>query len=378
MPDSNNYAHQTERGANQKQMQPGGKNDAPKWGFDKKIDFYGYEPEAVVPAGKGNNSSPSPAQGVLSGTHRAKQPSIPSPPARGMLYFCATPIGNMGDITLRALQCLKEADLIAVESMKRSRKLLHYYGIKAPLISYRESNRERKGREILAKLKAGARIVLITDAGMPAVSDPGFSLIRLLLAEKMPFTVLPGPSAVLTALVHSGYPANGFVFRGFLSRNKKERAGELQILAAERNTVVFYEAPHRLLKTLRELAAVLGEREIAVCRELTKKYEEVRRGSAGEMFEHFSRVPPRGEITLVLSPRVCDNAAPTGDAGNKEAIKEKDPGFRRAECMQELEKALQAGDPPTTAVKKVARSMDLPREKVYALLIEIKHDGGPA
>ncbi|NMB36248.1 MAG: rRNA (cytidine-2'-O-)-methyltransferase, partial [Firmicutes bacterium] len=125
-----------------------------------------------------------------------------------MLYFCATPIGNLGDITRRVLQCLKEADLIAVESVKHSRKLLHYYEIRKPLISYREANREHKGREILARLKAGAKIALITDAGMPSISDPGFPLARLLLAENVPFTVLPGPSAVLTALVHSGYPAD--------------------------------------------------------------------------------------------------------------------------------------------------------------------------
>ena len=298
-------------------------------------------------------------------------------PAQGMLYLCATPIGNLGDITLRALQCLREAELIAVESVRRSRKLLHYYGINAPLISYREANRERKGREILAKVKEGAKVVLITDAGMPAISDPGFSLIRLLLAEKMPFTVLPGPSAVLTALIHSGYSTKRFVFWGFLSRKKKERAEELRALAAEQKTVVLYEAPHRLLKTLRELANVLGEREIAVCRELTKKFEEVRRGSAGEMYACFSQAAPRGEITLVISPLSSGGEGLAGAGGEKEEVDKKRPARWRADCQKKLEEALQAGDSPTAAVKKVARSMGLQRKEVYALLVELKHRGDP-
>lgn len=333
---------------------------------------------------------------------------------QGMLYFCATPIGNLGDITLRALQCLKEADLIAVESVERSRKLLHYYGIKAPLLSYREANRERKGKEILARLKAGASIVLITDAGMPSISDPGFSLARLLLAEKVPFTVLPGPSAVLTALVYSGYSTKRFVFWGFLSRKKKERAAELRVLADEQKTIVLYVAPHHLLKTLHELMAILGDREIAVCRELTKKFEEVQRGSAGEMYAYYSHTVPRGEITLVISPlnnegkkqagtgeineeigRISGDgkkieviegnnsagagkkeaAGKNGVAGEGWATGEIELPHQRVDLKNKLKELLQAGDLPTAAVKKVARQMGLPRKAVYALWVDLKQRG---
>ena len=357
------YVHHVNRRADWR-IRPGEENDLLKRDSNSGTGCCDDGSGTTAAAGRKKNYSPA---------------STPVPgKAQGMLYFCATPIGNLGDITRRVLQCLKEADLIAVESVKHSRKLLHYYEIRKPLISYREANREHKGREILARLKAGAKIALITDAGMPSISDPGFPLARLLLAENVPFTVLPGPSAVLTALVHSGYPADRFVFWGFLSRKKKERAEEIRALAAERKTVVFYEAPHRLLKTLRELAAGLGKREIAVCRELTKKYEEVLRGSAGEIFDHFSRVSPRGEFTLVLSPRARDSATPAGSIENEGEVKGKNANLWRAECTRELEKALQAGDPPTAAVKKVARNMGLPRQKVYALLVELKHGGGLA
>jgi 16S rRNA (cytidine1402-2'-O)-methyltransferase len=309
---------------------------------------------------------------------QAEQNKKNGAPEKGVLYLCATPIGNLGDITLRALQCLREAELIAVESVRRSRKLLHYYGIRAPLISYREANRERKGREILDRVKQGARVALITDAGMPAISDPGSHLVRMLLAEKVPFTVLPGPSAALTALVLSGYSIERFVFWGFLSRKKKERSRELGELAAEQKTVVLYEAPHRLLKTLREMAALLGKREIAVCRELTKKFEDVRRGCAGELFTYFSRKPPRGEITIVISPQSSGDEGQAGDGRENKTIGGELSAQRRAECREMLWKALQEGDSPTVAVKKVAQSLGLRRKEVYSLLVELKHRGGPA
>lgn len=303
-----------------------------------------------------------------------------SAPSKGVLYLCATPIGNLGDITLRALQCLKGADLIAVESVRRSRKLLHYYGIKAPLLSYREANREKTGLEILNRVKQGARVALITDAGMPVLSDPGSHLVGLFLAAKVPFTVLPGPSAALTALVLSGYAAEKFVFWGFLSRKKKERAWELAEIAAERKTVVLYEAPHRLLQTLKDAAAILGNRKMAVCRELTKKFEDVCRGSAGELLAHFSQERPRGEITLVLSPQSGgEEQAGGGKAGKTEQEIEGEFSDRQREaCREMLRQALQAGDPPTAAVKKTAQSLGLRRKEVYALLLELKQRGGPA
>lgn len=312
-------------------------------------------------------------------TGKAKQTKKNSAPQKGVLYLCATPIGNLGDITLRTLQCLQEAALIAVESVRRSRKLLHYYGIKAPLISYREANREKAGREILNKVKQGAKVALITDAGMPVISDPGSHLVRLFLTAGAPFTVLPGPSAALTALVLAGFPAEKFVFWGFLSRQKKERARELAELAAEQKTVVLYEAPHRLLQTLREMAPLMGTREMAVCRELTKKFEDVRRGSAGELLSYFTGERPRGEITLVLAP-LSNNEKLSGESGKDKKVAAEPAACYRAECREMLRQALQKGDPPTAAVKKTARKLGLPRKEVYALLLELKQqeEGRPS
>ncbi|RJX25234.1 MAG: 16S rRNA (cytidine(1402)-2'-O)-methyltransferase [Dethiobacter sp.] len=276
---------------------------------------------------------------------------------KGILYLCATPIGNLQDITLRALECLKEADLIAVESLERSRKLLNYYGISTPLISYRESNREKKGRVILERLKQGAKVVLITDAGMPSISDPGHYLIQLLLEEKISFTVLPGPSAALTALVMSGYSAKRFVFWGFLSRKKGELRKELEALAVEERTVIIYESPHRLPVTLTEMAKILKDRQLAVCRELTKKFEEVRRGSAGQLVSSFLQQPPRGEITLVISPL----------SQHKDNIL-----HLNEECENKLLEAIKKGNTPTEAVKKVAKSLSLKRNEVYVVLMNLK------
>lgn len=304
----------------------------------------------------------------------AEQIKKNSAPQKGVLYLCATPIGNLGDITLRVLQCLQGADFIAVESVGRSRKLLHYYGIQAPLISYREANREKKGREILDLVRQGARVALITDAGMPGISDPGSHLVHMFLAAGVPFTVLPGPSAVITALVLSGHAAEKFVFWGFLNRKKKERARELGELAAEQKAVVLYEAPHRLRKTLQEMSALLGEREIAVCRELTKKFEAVHRGSAGELFAYFSQHPPRGEIVVVLSPQNSAGGEPDGLGKGKNAGES--PARRQVECRKMLRQALQRGDSPTAAVKKAAQTLGLPRKEAYALLVELKTQQG--
>ena len=277
---------------------------------------------------------------------------------KGILYFCATPIGNLGDITLRALECLKEADLIAAENIRHSRKLLAFYGIKRPLVSYRESNREKMGKLIVERLKQGAKVVLISDAGMPIISDPGSNLVQQLLEEKMPFTVLPGASAALTALVASGYAAGKFVFWGFLSRKKGELKKELQQIAEEEKAVVLYEAPHRLTATLAEMAKILKERPLAVCRELTKKFEEVRRGSAGELLKFFLQQPPRGEITLVISPL--------------NALLEKNPEKLKDKCREILQEALEKGNTPTEAVKMAAKSLGLKRSEVYAVLKELK------
>ncbi len=283
----------------------------------------------------------------------------------GMFFFCASPIGNLQDITLRVLECLKTVDYIAVENGARSRKLLSHYGIHAPLLSYREAGREKKEQRIIEHLQEGASIALLSDAGMPAISDPGSSLARRLHENHIPFTVLPGPSAALAALLLSGYPTRRFVFWGFLSRRKKERVRELEQVGAESKTGIIYETPHRLLAALGEMAALMPERELAVCRELTKHFEEVRHGVAQALQEHFTQVKPRGEITIVVSPQP-GKGEPSEDLANMS------PAEMEEQVKGKLNEELQQGNPPSRAVKHVARAFPLSRSKVYALLLKMQ------
>lgn len=283
---------------------------------------------------------------------------------RGKFFFCASPIGNLGDITLRVIDCLKEVDYIAVENEGRSRKLLSHYSIHAPLLSYREEGRDKKEQLIIQYLQEGKSIALLSDAGMPAVSDPGSSLSRRLAENRIPFTVLPGPSAATTALLLSGYPARRFVFWGFLSRRKGERRSEIEDISRERKTVIIFEAPHRLLKTLEEMSSVMPERELAVCRELTKQFEEVQRGYAPDLWQHYEQVKPRGEITIVVAPLV-------GKGDNKEA--QITPVQPDEQVKKMLREELEQGAPPSLAVKRVARSCSMKRRTVYNLLLEIKN-----
>jgi len=278
-----------------------------------------------------------------------------------LLYLCATPIGNLKDITVRALECMKEADYIAVENIDRSRKLLSRYEIKTPLLTFRESNREKKGKEILSLVQQGAQVVLITDAGLPAISDPGFNLVEMAVSEGVPFTVLPGPSAALTALLRSGLPAHRFVFWGFLSQKKSERKTELISIAAEDKTAILYEAPHRLLKTLQEMQDYFGERTVAVCRELTKLFEEVLQGTPAELQALFQKTPPRGEITLVIAP---------GPGKSAHMLPEE-------QVEDRLKELLNQGAAPSEAVKQVARQSSLTRGQVYERMLKLQGKKDP-
>lgn len=287
----------------------------------------------------------------------------------GMLYLCATPIGNLRDITLRVLDCLKCADLIAAENPEHTRKLLHYYGIKKPLTSYREANREKKSREIIARLKEGALVALLSDAGMPGISDPGFYLINMLIKEEIPYTVLPGASAVLTSLVNSAYPGVKFVFWGFLPRKKNLRRKELEAISKEEKTVVLYESPHRLLDTLEEMAAVMEKREAVICRELTKKFEEVIRGTPGQLLEHFRKTVPRGEITIVISPLEWFNGAfPLSRPAEDEA------GAIKEKARKKICEAVQRGTKPAEAARLAAEILPISRRDAYSLLLELKQN----
>lgn len=218
----------------------------------------------------------------------------------GTLYLCATPIGNLQDITLRVLETLKTVDLVACEDTRKTLQLLNHFGITKPVTSYYEHNKMTKGDVILQHLKSGKNVALVSDAGMPGVCDPGCDLVQQCLTEDIPFTVLPGAVAAVTGLVLSGLPTERFAFEGFVPRGKKERKQFFDRLQQEERTIIFYEAPHRLLDTLALMAQLFPDRSMAAARELTKKFEEIVRGTPREVLAHFVDVGVRGEFVLLL------------------------------------------------------------------------------
>jgi len=218
-----------------------------------------------------------------------------------MLFVVATPIGNLGDITLRAVEVLKSADVIAAEDTRHSGLLLKHLEIKKPFVSYHEHNEAARTTELVERLGGGENVALITDAGMPGLSDPGVRLIRECIKRELPFTIIPGPSSILTALLGSGFSTEKFSFRGFLPVKSGQRERELRAAAERDETAIFFESPYRLTKTLAACIDIMPERQLCVARELTKKFEEFRRGAAGELLAHYQAHPPKGEIVLVIS-----------------------------------------------------------------------------
>lgn len=273
--------------------------------------------------------------------------------AKGTLYVCATPIGNLGDITLRVLDTLREVDLIAAEDTRHSRKLLQHYQINTPMISYHEHNEKRKSLELVEKLKAGQTIALISDAGLPGISDPGAEVINLCRRENVPVDVLPGANAALTALVLSGMPAEHFSFHGFLPAAAGARNRSLESLANLPQTQIFYEAPHRLLATLKAIADCFGDREAAVVRELTKLHQQVHRGSALQLIEFFAKVDPRGECCIITAPYLS-----VKPAGGPE------------EWRREVEERVIGGLNKKEAMKEVAKRYGVKKSEVYQALLD--------
>ncbi len=218
-----------------------------------------------------------------------------------MLYIVATPIGNLKDITIRAIETLKTADLIACEDTRHSKILTRHYQIEKPLVSYYEYNKISRGEYLIKLLKEGKNIALISDAGSPGISDPGSHIIKLAIQNDIPITFIPGPTAFVGALVLSGFSTDGFIFEGFLPVKPGARRKRLKELASTEKTLIFYESPHRLLKTLTDIQEVLGDRKIACVRELTKKFEEIIRDNVSKTIEHFRVNPVRGEFILVLN-----------------------------------------------------------------------------
>lgn len=274
------------------------------------------------------------------------------------LHIVATPIGNLRDITLRALEALAAADAILAEDKRVTKTLLAHYGITTPIVSYHEHNAETMRPHVLARLKEGAALALVSDAGTPLVSDPGFKLVESAVAEGLPVTALPGASAVLAGLVMAGLPTDRFFFEGFLPARQNERKRRIRALEAVPGTLVFFEAPHRLVESLVDLADVLGDRPAAVARELTKKFETIRRGRLAELAAHYETdEKPRGEIVILVAPG-------SGAQGvlSDEAID--------ARLVEEL-KAHSARD----ASALVAAELGLPRRRVYARALALAGDG---
>jgi 16S rRNA (cytidine1402-2'-O)-methyltransferase len=262
----------------------------------------------------------------------------------GRLVVCPTPIGNLGDVTLRVLAALREADVIACEDTRRTRILLERYGVAGALVSYHEHNEDRRAAELVRRMGSGETVALVSDAGMPLVSDPGYVLVRACIAAGLPVEVLPGPSAALTGLVASGLPAAEWRFVGFLPRKR----GELRRVLAAPGTVVAFESPRRLPGTLAAIAEVDPDRPAAVCRELTKAHEEVVRGSVAELAERYRATPPRGEIVVVLGP-----PAAWGRKGPDAA------------ALDALRRLVEAGAQPRKAAAVVASLTDGSANELY-------------
>jgi 16S rRNA (cytidine1402-2'-O)-methyltransferase len=274
----------------------------------------------------------------------------------GTLYLCATPIGNLEDITLRCLRILKEADLIAAEDTRQTIKLLNHFEIKKPMISYHEHNRMEKGMELIHMLLEGKRIALVSDAGMPAISDPGEDLVRLCIMHGVEVIAIPGASASLTALILSGLSTRRFCFEGFLPANKKEKRERLQQLSEETRTIILYESPHRIKDTLAELQQYLGERRISVSRELTKKFEETLRGNMGEILAQFEKRQIKGEFVVVIE------GVDPKDLIDKEAKK-----WDNITIQQHILMYIEQGMNKKDAIKKVAEDRNLPKKDVYTV-----------
>jgi 16S rRNA (cytidine1402-2'-O)-methyltransferase len=280
---------------------------------------------------------------------------------RGRLVVCATPIGNLGDASPRLAEALASADLIACEDTRQTRKLLAHLGVSARLVSYHDANESARAVQLADEIAAGAKVALVSDAGMPAVSDPGHDLVGACLERGLPVEVVPGPSAVLAALVVSGLPTDRFSFEGFPSRKASARAAALEELAGERRTMVFFEAPHRVLATLEAMIAAFGpERRCAVTRELTKLHEQVLRGTLAEVRDRLAEQGPRGEITLVVA------GAP--------AAPDQTDGTDEADLVAEVAGLVEAGSSTRDAVTEVAGRSGRPRRALYQAVLRAREN----
>lgn len=280
---------------------------------------------------------------------------------QGTLYLCATPIGNLEDITLRVLNTLKEVDVIAAEDTRHSIKLLNHFDIKTPMTSYHEFNKIEKARYLVEQLKQGVNIALITDAGTPGISDPGEELVVQCYEAGVKVTSLPGPAACITALTLSGMPTRRFCFEAFLPTDKKEKQWILEELKDETRTIIIYEAPHRLVRTLRELLEALGNRQITICRELTKRYEEAYRTTFEEALEFYETRDPKGECVLVINGKSISDL-------RQEQVK----SWTEMPIEEHMEHYEGQGIVQKEAMRMVAKDRGISKREVYQYLMKSK------
>lgn len=277
----------------------------------------------------------------------------------GKLYLCATPIGNLEDITFRVLNTLKEVDLIAAEDTRHSIKLLNHFGIKTPMTSYHEFNKVEKARYLVEQLKEGVNIAVVTDAGTPGISDPGEELVRQCYEAGIEVTSLPGPAACITALTMSGLATRRFCFEAFLPMEKKERQEILNELKEETRTIIVYEAPHRLVRTLGELLEALGNRRLTICRELTKKHETAFQTTLEEALEYYQEQEPRGECVLVLEGK------------SREQVRlEQQQSWESISIEEHMEQYLAKGMDRKEAMKQVAKDRGVSKRDIYQALLK--------
>ena len=277
---------------------------------------------------------------------------------QGKLYLCATPIGNLEDITLRVLRTLKEADLIAAEDTRHSIKLLNHFDIKTPMTSYHEFNKVEKARYLVDKMREGTNVALITDAGTPGISDPGEELVRQCYEAGIEVTSLPGPAACITALTISGMATRRFAFEAFLPSDKKEKQEIFEELKKETRTIILYEAPYRLVRTLSELLENLGDRRISVCRELTKTHETVFRTTVSEALSYYETVEPRGECVLVIEGK-----------NRLEIQQEQERSWEAVSIEEHMKRYLDGGTDKKEAMKLVAKDRGMKKRDVYQYLL---------
>ena len=274
----------------------------------------------------------------------------------GTLYLCATPIGNLEDITLRVLRILKEVDLIAAEDTRRTQKLLNHYEIETPSTSYHEHNKQSKGQWLLEQLKAGKNIALVTDAGTPGISDPGADLVLLCYKENIPVTSLPGAVAGITGLILSGLSTKRFAFEGFLPSDNKKKKEILKFLSDETRTILLYEAPHRLRQTLKELSSVIDvKRKMTLARELTKKHEEIFRTTLGQAIDYYQEQEPRGEYVILIEGKSLERLQ-----------KEEQQTWNTWSILEHMQFYLDQGISVKEAMKRVAKDRGVPKREVYA------------